>query len=288
MVFRSTELSLPLNALGWDYGTLEVLACTAPEAACPASLHGLRLKLRTSINRGKIYPADAAEGIIRWAGKKDRYVRLPVQRRYSSCLVVEFRKNRLGLDQTPAFAILWLQDIPDEQYSEVSLPIFGGGKSSLKRAELNCDCNLGEQIGSITINVKFWRGMGRYHQRLGSNNPGVQDVLEVLSTAQDSKEVTVAMAEDENGDGSDSSSSSSESDVDFGEAPGFRREFKASLTGKNTSTGDGAEDSGGGPLKQFREYTNHSDQLHQHHRGLMQWKVIAQLEPPRGQYCLVR
>ncbi|KAL8971811.1 MAG: hypothetical protein Q9183_000876 [Haloplaca sp. 2 TL-2023] len=228
--------------------------------------------LRTSINRGKMYPADAADGIIRWAGKKDRYIRLPVQRRYSSCVVVEFRKNRLGLDQTPAFAILWLQDISDEQYSEVSLPIFGGGKSSLKRAELNCDCNLGERLGSITINVKFRRGMSRYHHRLGSNNPGVQDVLEVLSTAHNSKEVKMAMAEDETEDGSDSSSSSSESDLDSGEAPGFRREFKASLTGKNISTGDGGEDSGGGPLKQFREYTDHSDQLHRHHRGLMQWK----------------
>ncbi|KAL8871578.1 MAG: hypothetical protein Q9174_002619 [Haloplaca sp. 1 TL-2023] len=263
----------PLRKTWWDYGTLEVFACTAPEAACPARLHGLRLKLRTSINRGKMYPAEASGGFIRWAGKKDRCIRLPIQRRYSSSLVVEFRKNRLGLDQTPAFAILWLQDIPDEQNSEVPLPVFSGGKSSLKRAELNCDCDLGAQLGSITVNVKFRRGMGKYHHRLGTANPGVQEVLEVLNTAQDSKEVTVAVAEDEIEDESDSNSSSSGSEVDPGEAPAsFRRELKASLTGKSTSTRHGAEDGGKGPLKQLQEYTDHSDQLHQHHRGLMQWK----------------
>lgn len=252
-------------------------ACTSPVGELPSSLHGLRMKVRTSITRGKMYPADAVEGQIPWHGKKGQNVRLAVQQRYRSCLVFEFRKNRLGLDKTPAFAVLWLQGIPDEQEVTTSLPIFGGDNANLKRAESNCERVGGEQIGTIAVTVKFWRGLDGYHRRLASNNPGVQDILEVLNTARDSQEVTNAMVEDEEEVETDSSSSSSGSEEDSGEdsgkTTGFRKELKAALRVKSTSGSSGEEGNGRGPLRQLREYTDHRDQLHQHHRGLMQWKV---------------
>ncbi|KAL8706429.1 MAG: hypothetical protein Q9201_000484 [Fulgogasparrea decipioides] len=276
LVFRSVKLHLPLNFLGWEYGTIEIAACTSSLGELPASLHELRLKLRTSISRGKMYPADATQVQIRWQGKRGQPVHLAVERRYRSCLVIEFRKNRLGLDKTPAFAVLWLQDIPDEEELTKSLPIFSSLSANLNRAESNSKCDLGEQVGSIAITIKFWRGLGRYHRRLASSNPSVHDVFEVLGTASDSQEVTNSMAENRDEDESSSSSLSSascESEEGSGVTSGLGKDLKAALKFKSTSSNQAGDGKGKGPLKQLQDYSDHSDQLHKHHRGLMQWKV---------------
>lgn len=273
LVFRSVRLSLPSNSLGWDYGTIEVTACTSSVNDLPSSLHNLRLKVRTSISHGKLYSLGAAEGKLRWHGKKNQVVHLAVQQRYRSCLVIEFRKNRLGLDKTPAFAILWLPDIPDEEEHTSSLSVYGGDKANLKRAASNSECDLGEQIGSITITAKFRRGLSRYHKHLASGNSGVQDVLEVLDTAADSKEVAASLANNDEWDDGDDSSTSSESEDSSDERHAFGESIKNKLRGESTMGGDDGEDNGKSPLRQLKDYSDHSGQLHQHHRGLMQWKV---------------
>ncbi|KAL9590471.1 MAG: hypothetical protein Q9203_000750 [Teloschistes exilis] len=199
-------------------------------------------------------------------------VHLAVQQRYRSCLVIEFRKNRLGLDKTPAFAILWLPDIPDEEEHTSSLSVYGGDKANLKRAASNSECDLGEQIGSITITAKFRRGLSRYHKPLASGNPGVQDVLEVLDTAEDSKEVTASLANNDEWDDGDDTSTSSESEDNPDERYAFGESIKNKLRGESTLGGDDGEGNGKSPLRQLKDYSDHSSQLHKHHRGLMQWK----------------
>ena len=101
MVFRSIELQAPREMLGWDYGTLDITGPITSEDL-PHDLSGLRLKLRTSISRGKMYASNSEQG-SRWIGKHDRQVRLAVKKRYCSCLVMEFRKNSLGLDKNACF-----------------------------------------------------------------------------------------------------------------------------------------------------------------------------------------
>ncbi|KAL8849285.1 MAG: hypothetical protein Q9221_005755 [Calogaya cf. arnoldii] len=263
-------LHQPPSSLGWDYGTLEVTTCASASDKLPASLHELRLKLRTSIARGKMYRASDEDRQIHWQGKHDQPIRLAVQQRYRSCLVIEFRKNRLGLDQTPAFAVLWLQKVTDEQQQSITLPIYGGNGNDLERAESNYSCDLGEPLGSVTVTLKFWRGLGRYHHRLGKHNGNVRDVLEVLDTALDNREVQSTMAENDDNDSEESSSSdSSDSDEDSTKVSGgFRSQLKARFSGDK-----GMEGKGNSPLKEFQDYNEHSDQLHRHHRGLMQWKV---------------
>ena len=266
MVFRSIQLQAPKELLGWDYGTLEI---TGPVTSSDIStdLHGLRLKLRTSVNRAKMYASNGKE-IAEWRGKKDRPVRLAVRKRYCTCLVIEFRKNNLGLDKTPAFTVLWLKDISDEEETTVNLPVWRGD-ASLKRAETNCVENLGEKMGTISVPVKFWRGLSRYHHKLASKSPNLQDVFEVLATANDNKEARTAMYET----GDDSSSESDCSDDDSEIVKGIRKQgskFSAAISGQD----DGEEDDGKrGPLDQLMDYKDHSDQLHRRHRGLMQWKV---------------
>ncbi|KAL9629298.1 MAG: hypothetical protein Q9204_005351 [Flavoplaca sp. TL-2023a] len=271
LVFRSVQLHLPPNLLGWDSGTIEVTDCASLSDKLPAALHKSRLKVRTSISRGKMRRASDGDGQIRWQGKRDGLVSLAVQQRYRSCLVIEFRINRLGRDQTPAFAVLWLQNVIDEQKQSTTLPVYGG---DLKQAESNYDCNLGKPMGSVMVTLRFRRGLGRCHHRLEKHNSNVHDVMEVLSTAMDNKEVQHSMGETgDNGSQDSSSSESSESSDSGGKSSshGGIRSEPSELKAK-FSIDKGMESNSSSPLKEFREYSEHSDQLHRHHRGLMQWK----------------
>ena len=272
MVFRSITLQAPKELLGWDsYGTLEI---TGPITSKDISsdLRSLRMKVHTTINRGKMYASkrDVGDG-SQWTGKHERPVRVAVRRRYCSCAVIEFRKNNLGLDKTPAFAVLWLKDIPDEEDRTVTLPVWKSDADTLKRGQSNCEDNLGEQMGTIDVPVKLYRGLGAYHHNLTSKSPTLSDVFEVLSTANDNQEVHMAMSDEESTDSSDSSDSNEE-------APHHAANsllHKLKINGKSST--DGAEDrdhKGRGPIDQIKDYKVHSEQLHRRHRGVMQWKGV--------------
>ena len=275
MVFRSINLQAPQELLAWDsYGTLEVTGPITSKDISP-DLRSLRMKVRTTINRGKMYSSKTDTGTgSQWTGKHERPVRVAVRKRHCSCVVVEFRKNRLGLDKTPAFAVLWLKDIPDEEDRTVTLPVWKSDPDTLKRGQSSCDDDLGEQMGTIEVPVKYYRGLGAYHHKLSSKSPNLSDVFEVLSTANDNQEVHQAISDAESTDSSDSSDSSdSDDEGPHHAADGVLRKLK--INGK-TST-DNTEDNdhkGGGPIDQIKDYRVHSEQLHRRHRGLMQWKGV--------------
>lgn len=265
LVFRSIQIQIPKNLLGWDYGTLEVTGPITSQGIS-SDLRGLRLKLRTTVNRVKMYSTSSEEE-SEWRGKKERPVRLGVRKRYSSCLVIEFRKNKVGLDTTPAFAILWLKDIPDEEETTVTLSIWKGD-AGLERAESNCIYELGEQLGTLRVPLKFWRGLSNSHHKLARKSTNLQDVLEVLEIANIKKEVSPAMVDQESGSSS-SDSSSSENDL---LSPIRKRGSKISAM-ISRKDGDREDDGKRGPLDQLNEYKDHSDEIHRQHRGIMQWKV---------------
>ena len=283
MLFRSVQLQMPKELQGWDsYGTLQI---TGPVKShgLPTELHGLRIKLRAGVNRGKMYVSKSGEepGQV-WTGKRDRRVRLAVKKRYSSCLVIEFRKNNLGLDKTPAFAIFWLKDLPDEEDRSVTIPVWKGDSSKLKRGETNCvDDGLGEQAGHLEVPLKFYRGLSSYHHSLTSRNVNLQDVFEVLDTASDNQAISSAMEDGEDSNSSDSDSSSSSDDDKKGPKHAVSSlAKKLSPQEKESSHTDGAGEgnekqtgNNGGPIDGIRDYKKHSKQLHRRHRGLMQWKV---------------
>ena len=262
MVFRSIQLQAPRELLGWDYGTLEV---TGPITTKDLSsdLHGLRLKLRTSVNRGKLYDT-ASEG--RWTGKRDRSVFIAVRKRYSSCLVIEFRKSKVTLDQTSAFAILWLKDIPDNEERTIALPVWKSN-TGMKRAETNCLETMGDKVGSIEVPLKFRPGLSGYHKRLISKNPNLKDVFEVVDTASDNREVREFMASgDSDSDNSDEDNSQEDEDDS---------RLSMANTGDDENDNHEQDDGRRGPLDQLRDYKDHRHQLHRQHRGIMQYKVSS-------------
>ena len=270
MVFRSIQLQAPKELLGWDsYGTLEI---TGPITSKDISsdLRSLRMKVRTTINRGKMYSKTDTASESQWKGKHERPVRVAVRKRYCSCVVFEFRKNNLGLDKTPAFAVLWLKDIPDEEDRTVTIPVWKNDAESLKRGESNCDDNLGQRMGTIEVPVKFYRGLGAYHHKLSSKSPTLSDVFEVLSTAQDNQEMHMSMSEEDSAESSDSSNSGDSDEEEHHTANGVLHKLK--LDRKYSAEDNDNKE--GGPIEQIKDYKAHSEQLHRRHRGLMQWKGV--------------
>jgi hypothetical protein len=211
MVFRSVKLQLQKELLGWDYGTLEVTAPIKAKSGFPQNLQSDRMKIRTNIMRAKLAAANGE-----WRPKKDKEsVFLAVRKRYAMPLIVEFRQSAVGRDSTPAFAVLWLKDIADEEETTISMKVWNGGKQNLKRAT-TCAAYAGiedgeQPLGEIEVTMKFWRGLSGYHKSyaMKGKNSDVRGVIEVLDTVNDEIEKDNKSGNDETFESSDDSDSDS-------------------------------------------------------------------------------
>lgn len=237
MVWRSVDLQLPAELRGWDVGTLEVRAPIRAVKGLEGDMLQHRIKMRTNVGKAKLYPVSGEEnsnskgGLWQVKAKKksrgreaegDQSVFLAVRRRYSSAAVLEFRESRLGPDSTPGFAILWLQELPDEEDKTVTLKVWKGGKDNLQRAESCCGYNgssKGDEedeglenasedqiLGEVEVTLRFWRGLSGYHKGFAakSKNNDMRDVMQCLDTINDEGLVDDSDSEDDD-DSSDSS-----------------------------------------------------------------------------------
>lgn len=163
MVWRSVQLQAPENLIGWDYGTLEVQPqITALDL--PSNLQSCKLKLRTELTAGKMYPSSEKDQT--WHTKRDRPLKLGVYKRYRSCMSISFKSKGLMGDDVAAFCILWLKDIPDEEEQDIELTVW---KGDFKRALANSLEEPGEKVGKVKLHLNFWAGlvsfsyMSRWH-----------------------------------------------------------------------------------------------------------------------------
>ncbi|KAJ9668797.1 hypothetical protein H2201_001043 [Coniosporium apollinis] len=262
MVFRPIQLQAPRELLGWENGTLEISPQAKAVGDLPRDLLSCRLKIRTTLDRGKMHhntgEAHHQEGL--WSTRKDRPLYLPVRKRYCSPLVVEFRSSSALLDKSPAFAVFWLKDLPDNEEKTLHLPVW---KGDLKRAETNCLAECGEKVGAIELKAKFWPGLSPYHDKAASKDDNLADIMEVLDTAVDNDEDGFDVGNDKDREDS-SSSSDSDSDSEDSHAPRVM-----SKLGETANEDDGKR----GPVETIKEYTSNKKQLHRTNRGLMQWKA---------------
>ncbi|KAK7751231.1 hypothetical protein SLS62_006776 [Diatrype stigma] len=191
MVWRSVELKLPRNLLGWNYGTLEIRGTVKPRSGLNGGLTSHRIKIHTNLGRTKMQPADGQWLHKGKSGPDDVF--LPVRKRYSSAAIIEFRKSVVGPDRTEAFAVLWLKDLTDDQDETKTLKVWKGGKDNLRRASACSEYSgmeEGEQpLGEVELSVKFWRGLSGYHKGYAaqSKNSEMRDVMECLDTITDEK-----------------------------------------------------------------------------------------------------
>ncbi|KAK8056638.1 hypothetical protein PG993_001865 [Apiospora rasikravindrae] len=229
VVWRSVGLHLPPHLRGWDYGTLELKGTAKAKSGFPDSLKGHRIKFRTNMGRCKMY--------TNTNGPNDEWVQknnidsqfLPVRKRYSSPLVMEFRQSSFGPDRTPAFGVLWLQGITEEEDETHSVKVWKGGKEAQARAESCCaysGMEEGEQpLGEIDISLKLWRGLSGYHKSYAAKakSDDMRSVMECLDT------VTDQALDDDSDDGLIISDSDSDDSDDENDAKKVDSETKKKL-----------------------------------------------------------
>jgi hypothetical protein len=253
LVFRSVQARLPKPLLGWDIGTLDIQPhARATGGALPADLTACRLVLRTVNAKGKM----RAQPDGGWAQKRGKPVRLAVKRRFGECLLVEFRKNSLGPDHTPAFGTLWLKDVADEEEVVVQVPVWRSGHGALERARVNAEQpgEGAERVGTLELTVKMWPGLSGYHKALAENDANLADVMQVLDAAEEVGEGD--SAHDSLYDGESSSDSEDEG-----------------ASESKTQNGEG----NGGILSEVKGYHERKEELHRKHRGMMQWSAVRKL-----------
>ena len=313
MVFRSIELQLPKELLGWEYGTLEIKGAIKPKGDFPQDLQNERIKVRSNLARGKLTADDGRK----WApkhGKKSIF--LACRNRYSMPLIMEFRKPSMVKDSTPAFGIFWLKDIADDEEKAITVKVWKGGKENMKKATSCADyAGLEENeqpLGEIELMICFWRGLSGYHKSYAQKgkNGDMRNVMEVLDTVNDEIE-----DDDDEGSESDDSENSDDSEAENQNATsggndagnGSPAQKKPKKLNSHTNDSDSPDDSspedGGsstknpikkvkskttellqshnksddssrGALGQIKDYKDHRKQLHRKHRGLMQWKAM--------------
>ncbi|CAO2648967.1 Nn.00g099160.m01.CDS01 [Neocucurbitaria sp. VM-36] len=280
LVFRSVQVQLPRNMLGWDYGTLDIKS-KVRGIDVPKDLRSLRMKIHTGSSRGKLH-SRARTGTVReedgqpiWTTKGDKNIRLPVRQRYSAPMVIEFRQDAALRDHTPAFGIFWLKELPDNDEQTVRVPIW---KGDLKRAQENILDTYGEKVGEIQITLTFWSGLSGYHEKLAKKEQDLRQVMEVLDVCNDQEwsdwddsdeaekpGIETNESNDDNGSSSSSESDSENSDHGSKIVPDFLQKDKKRES--NLS-----EDGKRGTMDMMREYKASAKQLHRKNRGVMQWK----------------
>ncbi|KII94416.1 hypothetical protein PLICRDRAFT_172066 [Plicaturopsis crispa FD-325 SS-3] len=255
IMFRSAKVSLPRELLGWDVGTLEIRSDVKPSEHFPPELMTCRLITQTEYGKGKLRP----EHTGCWTPKHGRPIRLAVQKRYASNLMLLFRKNSPGRDRTSAFSSLWFKDIPDDEEVTITVPVCRNTDGAFDRARLNASDEFGERVGEVTLTVRFWPGLSGYHKAAASKDLNARDVMEVLDCAEESREIT-----QEQVDGGQYASSS-ESDSDSSSSDGEDQDENAESQQHTGVIGE---------IKDFKE---RKGALHRKHRGLMQWHGMRQL-----------
>ncbi|KDR78890.1 hypothetical protein GALMADRAFT_244535 [Galerina marginata CBS 339.88] len=261
LTFRSVQLKLPKRLRGWDLGTLEISPHVQPSSDLSPEYASCRLVFRTLYGKAKMIPSTHDGG---WAPKRAKHVRLPVKKRYASCLLIELRKHAVGADPTPAFCTLWLKDIQDEEEVTLSLSVRKNVDTALAHARANASSDIGEHVGTLKLNVRFWPGLSGYHKFMADHDKNMAEVMEVLDYAEGQRDASEQLLEDQDYSSSSDSSSDEEDEGSEGNPPG----------GPSTKSDGLAKDLGDGVVGQFKDFRKRKGELHRKHRGLMQWKAM--------------
>ncbi|KAG5979294.1 hypothetical protein E4U55_005324 [Claviceps digitariae] len=179
ILFRSVELRLPPQQLGWDIGTFEFLSDNITTANyAPGSK--VKLKLRTGGSSASVKRSlcTKEENGLRFdisGGEDGRKLRLPVRHRYSSPIFMEF--HTAGRRSADAFASLWLLELVDGEEQEFDVPIFKCDNSVRLAQSYITQNNYKEipdtkieEIGRIKFRGRFSAGTDADHIKFVSDN----------------------------------------------------------------------------------------------------------------------
>lgn len=281
IVFRSVQLQAPLNTLGWEYGTLQVEPKTM-STDLPAEFNNLRLKLRTNLARGKMSYSSSSTSLDHeqpqsgtWKSRRCRPLKLAARKRYSSAMVVEFKKPKSLFDGLEAYGMFWLKDIPDNEEQTITVTIWKGG--NMKRAKACCIDEVpgATKVGTVRLRVTFWSGLSGYHIPVASKDPNLAQVMEVLDTAHDNDEMDFDVGDGDSSSSSSSSDDSSDDESEAGDGDVTPTTSASRGSGESVRSGESnglSKNGKRGLAASVKEYKQNRKQLHRKNRGLMQWK----------------
>ena len=187
VLFRSVDLKLPKNLLGWDLGSVEVLGDKAVvEDDSTGALSGSRIALSTTSGKASISR--------RWIDKKSGgkniewnlgYIKegtnelhrhrilIPVRHRYQSPLRLEFFSA--SSRKPVGYALYWLSDLIDNTSTVLTLPVYKTShpKQLLENyiPDIEKDEHVeAEKIGLVKMTVRFKMGMDNSHYQWVKTN----------------------------------------------------------------------------------------------------------------------
>ncbi|EKD17621.1 uncharacterized protein L3040_006743 [Drepanopeziza brunnea f. sp. 'multigermtubi'] len=184
VLFRSVDLQLPRNLLGWDLGSFELLGeKVLVENDSTGLLKSSRIAIHTDVGKSSIsrrWIEPGSDGTswnlqrIKENGKdmqKHRII-VPVRRRYQSAVRLEFFNK--GSRKAVAYAIYWLCDLVDNKETALCVPVY---KTPMPKqmtqnyiSNIEMDKIKAERVGTIKMTVRFKMGMDDTHLQWLKNN----------------------------------------------------------------------------------------------------------------------
>jgi hypothetical protein len=187
VLFRSVDLKLPPNLLGWDLGSVEVLGENVTAEDSTGVLAGTKIVLNTDVGKGTISKnwVNKSEQSASWDLKyikegtnelhKHRVI-VPVRRRYQAPLRLEFFSSNSR--HPTAYAVYWLSDLVDNTVTELTLPVYKADKANSKSLTQNYLTDVNKErndieaakIGTVKLTVRFKMGMDNTHYQWVKTN----------------------------------------------------------------------------------------------------------------------
>lgn len=181
VLFRSVNLKLPKNLLGWDLGSVELLGDkVVVEGDVARALSNSRITVasdsgKRNIARSWIDSSGNGACTTEWSlgyfreGSKElqrHRVIVPVRHRYQSPLRLQFYSS--ASRKPIAYAVYWLADLVDNTSTELTLPVYKTSQpkqltQNYLRSDEPADQYGVEKIGQVKLTVRFKMGMDNSH-----------------------------------------------------------------------------------------------------------------------------
>ncbi|KAL1305090.1 hypothetical protein AAFC00_002023 [Neodothiora populina] len=181
LLFRSIETRLPPQMLGWDVGTFQFTSDRVTAIDYP---HHAKIKMRTGGSIAKLARTSChknPEGTgyywdVTPGSHKDAPM-LPVKYRYRSPVVFEFHLS--GKRKADAYAVYWLQNLVDNEPTEIDIPIWRSSASARLVQNYITEDNAQkampglddlEVVGRLKFAGRFKAGMDESHEAFVADN----------------------------------------------------------------------------------------------------------------------
>ncbi|ORY73397.1 hypothetical protein BCR35DRAFT_148274 [Leucosporidium creatinivorum] len=175
VLFKGVKLDLPQNLRGWDTGTVAVTSNikVEPVAGVDFDFKEKKLLLSTLEAKQKLPGSTAttqADGSVTW--DVDQHIRLPTYDKYSSALFLDYGGGTtigpLG-KKSEAFAAIWLQELVDDEETEIRVPIVAGDDlTALRQNYLNDQAKKTHNytiVGWLTTTILLDSGLDEDHEK---------------------------------------------------------------------------------------------------------------------------